>query len=351
MSSVKRVLDTLNHRIPDQVPYLYSHIAKNVREAILGRGLEYDYHPEIPDFGPYGLPGDEIALHPRQATDAGVARILGLDGIGMDFFPPFYVEVGKSNDGGLHIKRGLLTSMEALNQVRLPDLDSQEVFKPAEEFIRRYKGEFALYGRIRLGISYIMNSMGLDGFSMAIYQNPELVKEIMARYSAWVSRLCGRLMEIGFDFLWTFDDMAYKTSTMFSPVTWDEFFGPYVTKTISGLTVPLIFHSDGNLLPVMERLLNLGISGLHPLEPGSMDLALLKREYGERVCLVGNVDIVETLTYGSEADVEREVKERIELLGPGGNYIISDSNSIPGYCEPKNILAMSRAVKKYGKIY
>ena len=351
MSSVNRVLDALNHRVPDQVPYLYSHIARNVREAILGRELDYEYHPEIPDFGPYGRPGDDIQLHPREATDGGVARILGLDGVGMDFFPPFFVEVGESNDGGLHIKKGLLTSMEALDKVRLPDLDRPEVFKPAEEFISRYKGEFAVYGRIRIGVSYIMNSMGLDGFSMAIYQNPELVKEAVARYSKWVSTLCDRLTELGFDFLWTFDDMAYKTSTMFSPATWDQFFAPYVKKTVAGLKVPLIFHSDGNLLPVIERLLDLGISGLHPLEPGSMDLAHLKKNFGDRVCLVGNVDIVETLTYGTLEDVEQEVKDRIELLGPGGNYIISDSNSVPGYCKPENVLAMGRAVKKHGKIY
>ena len=43
---------------------------------------------------------------------------------------------------------------------------------------------------------------------------------------------------------------------------------------------PWVFHSDGNLMPIMDDLLTLGMNGLHPIQPGVMDLAVLKEKYG-----------------------------------------------------------------------
>ncbi|WHH61702.1 uroporphyrinogen decarboxylase family protein [Petroclostridium sp. X23] len=132
---------------------------------------------------------------------------------------------------------------------------------------------------------------------------------------------------------------------------WDEFFFPYLKKAADNITIPWVFHSDGNLMPLMDRILQLGMNGLHPLEPGCMDLKELKQKYSDKVCPIGNVDIDYTLSQGTEQEVEKEVKSRIELLGSGGGYIISDSNSIPAYCKPENIIAMARAVEKYRYIY
>jgi len=350
MNSVQRVLDALNHKIPDKVPYMYSHIAHNIREEILGEKITYKY-PEGAGFGPYCKPGEEPYMEPSECIDARVARKLGLDAIGVQYFPPFFVDVDKTRDGILYIKSGLLTSREALNKIKLPDVDDERLYDCAEEFVKKYKGEFALYCRIRLGISYMLNSMGLEDFSFLMYDDPDMVKEALDMYTDWVAKLIRNLIEIGFDFIWTFDDMAYRTSPMFSNAVWDEFFYPYLKKAADAITIPWIFHSDGNLLPIMDRLLKLGMNGIHPLEPGSMDLKELKQKYGDKVCLIGNIDIDHTLTTGTEEEIYQEVKERIELLGPGGNYIISDSNSIPGYCSSKNVMLMAKAVEKYRNIY
>ncbi len=82
-----------------------------------------------------------------------------------------------------------------------------------------------------------------------------------------------------------------------------------------------------------------------------MDLDQLKTSYGKRLCLIGNIDIDTVLTKGTPDMVDQAVKERINQLGPGGGYIISDSNSVPDFCNPDNIVAMSRAVERYRSIY
>ena len=78
-----------------------------------------------------------------------------------------------------------------------------------------------------------------------------------------------------------------------------------------------------------------------------MDIRSVKREYGDRLCLLGNVDL-NLLGMGTPEEVEAEVRGLIEDVGPGGGYILSSGNSLAGYLLPENVMAMSSAGRKYG---
>jgi uroporphyrinogen decarboxylase len=91
---------------------------------------------------------------------------------------------------------------------------------------------------------------------------------------------------------------------------------------------PWIFHSDGNLFPILDGLVTLGMNAIHPVQPSAMDINQLKARYGDRVCIVGNIDLDYTLTRGTPEETEAEVKDRIEKVGKGGGYMISSANSI-----------------------
>jgi uroporphyrinogen decarboxylase len=98
----------------------------------------------------------------------------------------------------------------------------------------------------------------------------------------------------------------------------------------------------------LEDLIGLGIAGLHPLEKGAMDIRAVKQAYGDRICLLGNVDL-NLLGLGTPEEVDREVRELIRDVGPGGGYIITSGNSLAGYLKPTNVVALSDAVRKYGR--
>ena len=114
------------------------------------------------------------------------------------------------------------------------------------------------------------------------------------------------------------------------------------------ITKPWIFHSDGNLVSILDDLLELGMSGLHPIEPDAMDLGELKRRYGDRVCLCGHIS-VDVLSRGTLQEVDALVKEAIRIAAPGGGYIAGSSNSIAYYCQPENVRAIQQAIQKYGR--
>ena len=118
---------------------------------------------------------------------------------------------------------------------------------------------------------------------------------------------------------------------------------------VNAMKKPWVFHSDGNLFPLLEDLLSLGMNGIHPIQPSAMEIKRVKTEYGNRICILGNIDLNYTLTLGTPEEVEKEVKERIAVAGPGGGYIISSANSLTDYCKPENVWAMAHAIKKYGR--
>ncbi len=130
---------------------------------------------------------------------------------------------------------------------------------------------------------------------------------------------------------------------------YEEFMKPYQMIVANEIRKPWIFHSDGNLFPILDGLVTLGMNAMHPVQPSAMDINKLKEKYGDRVCIVGNIDLDYTLTRGTPEETEAEVKDRIEKVGKGGGYIISSANSVTDYCKVENVWAMSRAIRKYGK--
>ena len=180
----------------------------------------------------------------------------------------------------------------------------------------------------------------MDGLGLA-----EMTLEI---YTDWFATAVKHLCKLDFDFIWVADDIAFKTGPFFSPDVYRGLFLPRLKKVVEGITIPWVYHSDGNLLPLIDDLLSLGMDGLHPIEPGAMDIFQFKKDYGKGVCVIGNVK-VDTLVAGRPEDVEEEVREKIKLLAPGGGYMISTSNTFPRECKLENVWAMSKAIQKYNR--
>jgi uroporphyrinogen decarboxylase len=113
--------------------------------------------------------------------------------------------------------------------------------------------------------------------------------------------------------------------------------------------LPLIFHSDGNLLSILDELVEIGFQALQPIEPEAMDIAYLKRRYGNRLCLIGNLDLGGALTRGTPAEVRESVRQHIRAIGPGGGYCVGSSNTVTNYVPLQNFRAMVAATFEFGR--
>jgi uroporphyrinogen decarboxylase len=167
-------------------------------------------------------------------------------------------------------------------------------------------------------------------------------------YADWTAAVVPVLEEIGFDVIWAFDDVAFNSGPMFSLAFYREQILPKEKTVAAGFTRPLITHSDGNMTPFLDAWLELGQQAIHPIQPDVMDINLVKRQYGGRVALVGNIFMTD-LVRSTPERIEGVVRDRIESIGAGGGYIISSSNSLTDDMKPENVLAIRDAIRKYGR--
>jgi len=79
-----------------------------------------------------------------------------------------------------------------------------------------------------------------------------------------------------------------------------------------------------------------------------MDIVKVKRMYGDRLCLAGNVSN-ELLRIGTPSDVEATVMKLIQEVGPGGGYAVGSGNSVTDWTKFENFIAMREATFKYGR--
>ena len=330
----ERFLTALKREIPDRVPYGEFTIDETVAYNILGRPKKVSIEGQ--------LERTRVPLEDQKE----LSRILGRDVITFSMRAPIFVEKESGKDGRLFYRKGKIKTMEDLDRFPLPDPFDDELYSEARQFIEG-KEEFTVVAATRFGIFPTILSLGYEKFCTLIYDNPELVERLLDTYVDWQTAVVDRLSKMGVDVILSTDDMAWKGGLMFSPKFFRSVVLPRMKKVSEKIAVPWVIHSDGDITEIIEDLLDLGIAGLHPIEPNVLDMAEMKKKYGDRVCLIGNINL-NTLTLGTTEDVEAEVRLRISEAAPGGGYILTSANSVASFCKTKNVIAMAEAVRKYG---
>jgi hypothetical protein len=149
-------------------------------------------------------------------------------------------------------------------------------------------------------------------------------------------------------------DIAHHATTLISPAMFERFFFPYlrrITERCRSHSLPFFKHTDGNIQNIeKELLLECGIAGYHAIEPtAGMDIVRLKKDYGDKITLLGNVDCGDLLVNGTADEIAKETRRCIRHVAPGGGYVFSSSNSIHGGIPTANFLTMLETAKKFGE--
>jgi uroporphyrinogen decarboxylase len=196
---------------------------------------------------------------------------------------------------------------------------------------------------------------GYEPFCMLLVDNPDLVERAARRVGEIQCAVLRRLVkQQGVVAVWYGDDLAYSEALMASPRVLRQYFFPWIEE-LAGIAhqagMPFIMHSDGRLWDVLDDLIALGVEALHPIEPKAMDIYELKRKYGDRLALFGNIDLGYTGIPGTgrPEDVRAEVRQRIKDLAPGGGYGVSSGAGVTRYVSLENFNAMREATFEYGK--
>ncbi|MBC8390477.1 MAG: hypothetical protein H8E13_20825 [Actinobacteria bacterium] len=239
-------------------------------------------------------------------------------------------------------------------------LDSDKQIERALKYVKEYKDTLAKRNsKIGVACHYgciLMTPyefiVGMNDFMMMVYEDRELVEDILEVSTKHYVKMTKALIEAGVDFIWPADDIAFKTGLFIPPKIMKEMWVPRMARVFEPAVnagVPVMFHSDGKIDDIVEDLIDMGLSCLNPMDPYSVDYRDYKARFGDRLCLSGNVDIEFPLSKGTPDDIEADVKEHMEVLKPGYGYVATCSHSIVNYIPHSNVIAYLNAIHKYGK--
>ncbi|MHA1369317.1 MAG: uroporphyrinogen decarboxylase family protein [Promethearchaeota archaeon] len=200
----------------------------------------------------------------------------------------------------------------------------------------------------------VFEGLGPELFSRLIIKKPRKISKYFG-YQGKLAVASARIVaQLDYDVYNLCDDSAYKNNPYISPKMHEKFIIPWYKKIVDEIhavdkSKKVFFHSDGFTEPYFDGLIKAGFDGVESLEPGAgMNLKRLKERYGDRLCLIGNIDCSRLLPFGSKEDVVSAVKQCIKDAAAGGGYILSPCTDLTNACKVENVITMMDAVRKYG---
>jgi uroporphyrinogen decarboxylase len=213
--------------------------------------------------------------------------------------------------------------------------------------------DIALLGGVQGPLTTLWLLMGYEAISYALYDDPGLIDELCALSNAFFKEAARRSVEAGCVGIWVSEDLGDSSRGFFRLEHYRRhLLPPFVelVEYIDGLGVPSLLHSCGRISAYLDDLAQTPIVAIHPLQrTAGMDLGVVKREYGDRFCLIGNIDSSRTLPYGTPDDVAAEVRAAIDVAAPGGGYILASDHSLHDGIPVENITTMFAVAADYGR--
>ena len=193
--------------------------------------------------------------------------------------------------------------------------------KSGDEFFLMLHGD-ATYG--------IPNGDKMVEFSSWLYEHFDEAKdEAQRKVDRQLENASKMAAHGGLDGFALCDDYCFNNGPFLSPAMFGELVTPYLSQVVAGekdLGFYVIKHTDGNIMPILDQLVSTKPHALHSLDPqGGVDIAEVKRLYGDRLCLIGNVNCG-LLQSGTDDEVVESARYCLRHGMPGGGYIFSTSN-------------------------
>ncbi len=338
----ERYLTTLHCEEPDRVPLGEWHVDAQPMEAYLGRPvkslddqIEF-WHQAGFDF----MTTSSGILEPVRAPEGMTS--------GSEVVQSQY---GTREREWAQEHEGLITNWQQFEEYPWPTADDFDLSKWGYLDTALPSGMKAVFllGKIYTSVWMFM---GAEVFFRALDNEPEFVQALFDKVGQLQLETFLRVVEhpcVGA--VLNPDDIAHNTGLLVHPRHLRKYLWPWYRKmadVCQDKGIGFIFHSDGDCTEALGDIVEAGFHGFNPIQPNAMDIEAVKRKWGDRLCLIGNLNLDSTLTLGSPQDVRAEVYERIRVCGPGGGYMVASSNSVTDYVPLANMKAMFEATREFG---
>ncbi len=315
---------------PDRVYYFEHGIANNVKDMI---GSIYNLEEGL----------DKQAKHYEWEREIRIQSFLGYD-VFRVFLPKaldFNIQ-RLGNASWIDEHTGPIQSWEDFEKFPWPRVEDID-FSQLEWYEKNLPLNMGLTHK--LGIWEMVSDLfGFESFCFKVFEERDLIDAVFEKVASYNIQLARQLTDFHCIFsLYGMDDLGYKTSTLLSPDIIRELIIPWHVKLseIAHRSEKMyFFHCCGKIDTIMEDIINsIKVDAKHSFEDVIEPVTLAKQRYGNRVSLLGGMD-VDVLARSDEETIRRKVRETLKICMEGGGYCLGSGNWITNYIPVENYLAM-----------
>jgi uroporphyrinogen decarboxylase len=197
--------------------------------------------------------------------------------------------------------------------------------------------------------------LGIENCWANLSMNPELMTGWFDRYADWLCGVADSCIDAGADIIQMSDDWGSNKNMLFSPKMWRRMIRPYserVVKHIRSRGVPVNLHTDGYVMQIMDDLVEMGCSMLHPVqESAGMNPAEVKAKYGDKLTIYGSLDTIDGLLGNEGEALDNYITQRFEIYAPGGGFIFNTGHFVQPDTPPQRLIQAYTVANKLAERY
>lgn len=185
---------------------------------------------------------------------------------------------------------------------------------------------------------------GMENLLYDLAEEPDFVEELLERQTEYILQTMEICVGQGeFDCFYISDDYGTQKSLLMSPACWRASIKPRIARIFAFAKAhgrEMYLHSCGCVQEVIPDLIEIGLDFLHPIQPETMDIAWLKREYGKDITFCGGLRTQDLLPLGTPEEIRAEVRRLKRLMGAGGGYVMEPGITIQVDVPLENVVAL-----------
>lgn len=197
--------------------------------------------------------------------------------------------------------------------------------------------------------------LGIENCWMNLGAEPERMNAFFDRYADWMCGLVDNVADAGVDMITLSDDWGSNGRMLFSPRMWRRMIAPYARRIVQHARsrgLPVNLHSDGYIMDIMDDLIEMGYTSLHPLqESAGMDPQTIKNTYGDKIAIYGSLDVIDGLLAYDGEELDEYITRRFAIYAPGGGFIYNGGHFIQPDIPPMRLVRAYRLVNQLAPQY
>ena len=239
---------------------------------------------------------------------------------------------------------------------KFPDPEAPGRFRDAAELVKKYKSDYLIIGDIEVTVFSLAHQLvGMEKLLVDMMMETEYVLPLFEACADYQIKIGLKLIEAGVDAIWFGDDFGTQTSLIMPPETFRDQLKPVYKRMIDRFKeakpdiIPIL-HCDGAVADLLDDIHEIGFEVFNPVQPGvpghlPQDM---KTNFGDKFSFWGAIDQQDLLPNGTDEELEKDIVEKMSILGKDGGYMIAPAHIIQHDVSPERVLSFIALCKKHG---